>query len=818
MNLSSFWKRNRKFLGLLTAGFLFFPAFSLMEENLAHKPVNPALLLRINEVCASNPGMQAEDILLFEDYIELYNPSEEPISLNHLYLSDDKHNYALGALPDDVIAPGSYYLLYATGLQSSSSDTDSHLPFQISAKETLFLSYCEDPSEDPHFLLADSVFIPSLPTASVYARIQDGGNNFAAMRPSPGVSNSTSTLVLPEPTFSAESGFYEEPLSLTLLAPEEFTVRYTLDGSVPSSDSPAFTEPLTLSDQSPTDNRLAAREDIATPITGYMAPADPVDKCVVIRAAAFDEKGNYSNTATAVYFIGFSDKDGYEDIPILSLVAEPEDLFGPEEGIYVRGALYDDAIENILISPDMTWTQLLNYTNYNLSGISSERVAHLDFFGADHSLTLTQECGVRIRGNESRSFPQKSFTLFSRKRYGTDAFAPVFFDSGLSYPNLILNNSTQLKKVFFFSLVEDRNVAVQRFLPCQVFLGGEYWGMYYLMEKYSSEFLEGYYGTSPENVLLIKDSREVQEGNPEDIVRFRNLQEYLEQDLSNPVLYNQLLEQMDMQSFIDWMCTNIYIANTDTKPFGSNVYTWQSVVPTDDFYNDGRWRWMLYDLDDSLGVGIVLPDTPSYAIDSFVEHAGYTSSAFLDDTPMPSLMKNEDFRRQFVLTFMDMANENFEASHVCELLDTAEAEYTKWADKSYARWNETPINLPFTRQVEDLRTFFEHRYDAIVPCLATHFSLEGNLVPLSVSCENAQGGTVSLNTLTLDLRAEAWSGNYYTDYPVTLTAESAQGYHFDRWEVSGGSIVDGTVSSEQIQLQLGDGDNLVRAVFSPTEG
>lgn len=804
-------------MGLLTAGFLFFPAFALMEENLAHKPVHPALLLRINEICASNSGMQTDGGLLFDDYIEIYNPSDQSISLCGLYLSDSKENYALGALPDDVIEPGGYYLLYASGSADSVPETSGCLPFRLSAGETLFLSYCEDLSEDPRFFRADSVFIPSLPASSVYARREDGESGFAVMRPSPGTSNSASTLVLEEPSFSAESGFYETSFPLALLAPEGLTIRYTLDGSVPSTDSPVFTEPLILTDPSPADNRLAAREDIAAPVTGYTAPSEPVDKAVVVRAAAFDEEGNYSNTATAVYFIGFSEKDGYEGVPILSLTARPEDLFGSQEGIYVRGDLYDDALENVLIAPDMIWTQLLEYTNYNLSGVSSERTAHLDFFNSRHSLALAQECGIRVRGNESRGFPQKSFTLFARRRYEANAFAPVFFDSGISYPDLILNNSTQLKKVFFFSLVEDRNVAVQHFLPCQVFLNGEYWGMYYLMEKYSSNFLEGYYGTLPENALLIKASGEVQEGKPEDIASFLKLKESLEQDLSDPALYEELLEQMDMQSFIDWMCTNIYIANTDTKPLGSNVYTWKSAVPTDSTYNDGRWRFMLYDLDDSLGAGIELPDTPAFSIDSFVEHAGYAPSGFLDDAPMPSLMRNEDFRRQFVLTFMDMANENFKASHVLELLDAAEAEYTKWADKSYARWNETPSDAPFTQQVQELRTFFEHRYETIVPCLAEHFSLEGSLASLSLSCDNPQGGTVSLNTFTPDLEKGVWSGNYYTDYPVTLTAASAEGYSFDGWEISGGSIVEGKASSEQIQLKLDDGENTVRAIFSKTE-
>ena len=40
---------------------------------------------------------------------------------------------------------------------------------------------------------------------------------------------------------------------------------------------------------------------------------------------------------------------------------------------------------------------------------------------------------------------------------------------------------------------------VQHYTPCQVFLNGEYWGMYYLMEKYSTEYLEGYYHIAEED-------------------------------------------------------------------------------------------------------------------------------------------------------------------------------------------------------------------------------------------------------------------------------------------------------------------------------
>ena len=172
-----------------------------------------------------------------------------------------------------------------------------------------------------------------------------------------------------------------------------------------------------------------------------------------------------------------------------------------------------------------------------------------------------------------------------------------------------------------------------------------------------------------------------------------------------------------------------------------------------------------------------------------------------------------------------MANENFRADRVLPVLDEIEEEYASWADLSWERWNTSPQNKTFSEQVEDLRFFFENRYEYIVPYLAGHFSLTGDLVSLTLSAdfsgENSQSpeqeelqGAVTLNTLNPDLTAGSWQGQYYTDYPVTLTAQAPDGFVFAGWEISGGAIVEGTADSASIQLQL-ETDTSVHAVFVP---
>ena len=140
-----------------------------------------------------------------------------------------------------------------------------------------------------------------------------------------------------------------------------------------------------------------------------------------------------------------------------------------------------------------------------------------------------------------------------------------------------------------------------------------------------------------------------------------------------------------------------------------------------------------------------------------------------------------------------------------------EEQYSSWAELSWERWNTNPQDQTFSEQVEELRLFFENRFDSIIPCLAEHFGLTGELVTLSLSAEN--GGAVSLNTLDLDLMDGSWQGRYYTDYPVTLTAQETDGAAFDHWEIEGGSIIEGSQDSASIQVQLEE-DTTVRAIYT----
>ena len=206
-------------------------------------------------------------------------------------------------------------------------------------------------------------------------------------------------------------------------------------------------------------------------------------------------------------------------------------------------------------------------------------------------------------------------------------------------------------------------------------------------------------------------------------------------------------------------------------------------------------------------------------MDSFTDHAGYAPSGYLDDKPMAALMKNADFRRQFVLTFLDMANENFRAERVLSLLDEIEAEYTAWADASWERWNANPQDKTFAEQVEELRVFFENRFDYIVPLSGGAFRADrqsGGALPVR-GHRRGRSGRRFRTHLPEHPEPGAWrrgelAGTVLHRLPRHLNAQEAGGLEFVRWEVDGGTITEGSVSTPSIQVQL-NGDTRIRAVY-----
>ncbi|MCB9765800.1 MAG: lamin tail domain-containing protein [Alphaproteobacteria bacterium] len=145
---------------------------------------DPRLDLVLNEFMASNQETIPNEEGSYADWVELYNPADEDVSVAGLYMTDDLNEPTLHALGDIVVPAGGHLLLWADEEPQISA---WHLSFKLSKDgERLALVYVDD---DGNPSVIDGVeFGPQEPDVS-WGRVPDGGAWQTLSVPSPGQEN-----------------------------------------------------------------------------------------------------------------------------------------------------------------------------------------------------------------------------------------------------------------------------------------------------------------------------------------------------------------------------------------------------------------------------------------------------------------------------------------------------------------------------------------------------------------------------------------------------------------------------------------------------
>lgn len=464
-----------------------------------------------------------------------------------------------------------------------------------------------------------------------------------------------------KPELSADSGFYNAPFELSIeSADPDFTVYYTLDGSIPDENSFVYSEPLYIYDATENPNVLAARDDLST---GYMSvkafgdyyyspeyklPDFKVDKCTVIRAVGISADGRRTEEASASYFVGFDSKDGYANGGVISLVTDPSNLLDEKTGIFVLGRDYKifNAISKIMgKGREWTWWG----ANYRKQGEAWEREAEISWFDPDKVYQGSQDCGIRVHGNISRARLPRGLSLYAREEYsGTDKFDLGLFDSGYTPQKFVLYGQESFRKdkeyVITEAVKDIGTFATLDFSPCVLFINGEYFGNYLIGEKYDGKYIADTYDVDAQSVQLVKDNHVV-EGSKETLLAYKRMYNYISMhDMTKPENYEKALSMFDVDSYIDYNAVEYYICNTDWPK--KNYAAWKADSGSSE-YADGKWRWMLFDLN----IGrLARKDYAEY--DMFVH-------AMRRDHMMTSLMANEEFRTKMLNRIVELAENEF---------------------------------------------------------------------------------------------------------------------------------------------------------------
>lgn len=519
--------------------------------------------------------------------------------------------------------------------------------------------------------------------------------------------------------FSRDSGFYEDAFELEL-GPASGTIYYTLDGSIPDKGSLKYEAPILISDASDNDNCFSTRTDVSTGFEqaeierlssdppGYQVPGYNIDKATVIRAVSYDNAGNKSEIKTAVYFVGFSSRNGYDGMNIISIITAPSNLFDYETGIYVTGKTYDEYIKKYRGSEyywrEEFWT--LWSANYRNRGKKWERDAVCQFFDENGQQVLEQKCGIRIHGGASRGYNPKSLNIYARKEYDGnpqlqyDLFGTGYYPSAVTLSQGGNDIRTKSKDYLIAASTKDLNFSTMNHEPYVLFLNGEYWGIYWLNEKYDARYLDYYYGVSKDNVIIIKEGV-LEDGDEDDYKFYSKMIDFCSQsDVSIDANYKKVCELIDMNSYIDYYAVMLFIGRNGDWPSG-NYALWRVKKKESSEYGDGKWRWMLFDL-----------NSPGF--DICFDPIEYTME---NDGMFKNLMTNNTFRTQLLQRIREIANANFSPEIMEQRINRYKefiSDPMKENDKRF--FNDDSLAV-FDLEMKELNNFFTDRMTYLEPIL-----------------------------------------------------------------------------------------------------
>ena len=194
--------------------------------------------LRISEVMSANYSYLADSNGKTCDWLELYNASNQTLSLSDYALTDDPSYPDRHPLPDVTLAPGEYW----TVILSSDKDVSSRyhvLPMGLSSQgDALYLTRGER--------LEDYTLIPALPTDMTYGRGQGSAAFSYLNKPTPGKANTSGAELSAMPVAVTAQGCYNgvEYVDVELSAPGP--IYYTTDAEAPGANATLYTGPIRI--------------------------------------------------------------------------------------------------------------------------------------------------------------------------------------------------------------------------------------------------------------------------------------------------------------------------------------------------------------------------------------------------------------------------------------------------------------------------------------------------------------------------------------------------------------------------------------------
>lgn len=459
----------------------------------------------INEVLASDIANQFGKPN--SDWVELYNPGNQSVSLKGLYLSDNAQELKKYALPGSALKPGKSLQIYCYTGDSKEKLRSKYINDAFEIKRTggtLILSDGEN--------IIDAVSLHTQFGGVSYGRPEGQGVFRYFETPTPQLPNPEQGCKkrLDKVSFTVTGGFVKEAFTLALTAAEGAVIRYTLNGDEPGRKSAVYKEPLFI------------------------------EKNTVVRAKAYQEGFISSLTGTQTYLF----EEAQSGIPVVCLAGEAALFFG-DKGLFEEG------------NEGLVTERTLNTEIYDKNSHQAvNQLSGIRLTGGTSTVYVPRTFTLYARGSLEKDVFQ--FNPFQDRAYS--AYSALTLRHGGTD-----TKRTRVRDAFLTRLANGFGVMYLASAPAQVYVNGEYWGAFNFREKANQDAIAQWEGLNNKDLIdridIVKNRWMEQKGSKadlEDLAAFCRAN-----NLNDEEALKHVTDRLDVRSLFVHTAMEIISGNTD---------------------------------------------------------------------------------------------------------------------------------------------------------------------------------------------------------------------------------------------------------------